>query len=73
MLELFSRHISGVDGIDSVYSLCRRILLRHIKSHSCDRKLLFGIVFGCLCNSVLKLSCWLVSSNCGLFKLYGMS
>ena len=56
-----------------MYGVSRRIVLRINESHCFDWKLLFGIVFSSLSDSVLQLPCWIVPTNRGLFKLSGMS
>ncbi len=46
LLKLSSGLLSGLDGIDSLHGMPRRIVLRNSGSHSSDGKLLFRIIFG---------------------------
>ena len=73
LLKLSRGLLSGVDGINSMYGMSRRSLLRINRSHSSDGKLLFGIIFGSLSDRVLKLPRRFLPSSCRHFKLYGVS
>jgi hypothetical protein len=73
LLELSGGLISSLHGIDSLFCMPWGVILRDNGSHSCDGKLLFGILFCSFCNGVFKLSRWDVPSNSRFIKLFGMS
>ena len=71
--ELSCGLLSGFDGISNLFGMSRWRLLRINGSHSCDGKLPIGILLRNICDSMLKLPRWFLPSDCGFFKLYGMS
>jgi len=73
LFELSCGDVSGLDGINNLYGLSRRIILRNHRSLSSDGKLPFGILFSSLRNDVFKLSHWFLPSNGRLITLLGMS
>ena len=50
LLELSFGLLSGLDGIDDMHGLSRRILLRNNWPNRSDWKLLYGIIFHCFRN-----------------------
>ena len=65
--------VSGLDGIYFLHSMSWRIVLRDIRSHSCNGNMLIGIIFCFFRHRVFKLPCWELPINLRLFKLYFLS
>ena len=69
LLKLSFGLLSGLDGIHKLYGLSWRIVLRDIRSHSCDWKLHFGILFSCFSIFVFKLFIWYQPKQLWINKL----
>jgi len=62
VLEMSHRNISSLNWIQHMHGMSRRIVLRHHRLECSDGRLFSWEVFGWLCERVLELSRWDVSS-----------
>jgi len=73
LLKLPCGHLSSVDGINFLYRMPRRIVLRDNWSHSCDELLRGGLLFCVVGIHVFELSCRIFPSDGRLIQLHIMS
>ncbi len=70
LLKLSFRLLSSINGIDSLFRLPRRIVLRNHWSYGSFGKLLLGVLFCHLLNVVLFLRLWNQPEQWWLNELY---
>jgi len=70
LLELFHGHLCGVGWIECMQCLLRWFILRHDWFIRSEWQLFSWVVFSCLSDRLLFLSCWEFSSHSELVELF---
>jgi len=72
LFKLFIGNLSSLNGIHDLYSMSRRIVLRHHGLDCSDGQLCCGIIFRYFGDFMLKLYCWNLSGFGWLIELFVM-